>query len=177
MSQAYIGQIQPFGFNFAPRNWAMCNGQILSVSQNTALFSLLGTMYGGNGTSTFGLPNLQSRVPMHMGTLNGEQFVEGEVGGVETVTLHISNLPSHNHAFLGAGSDGNSANVADGQTLANIGTKNPPPDNYYAPDTTPQPLNAGSITQTGNNQAHDNRQPYLTLNWCICMFGVYPSRN
>src|SRR5665213_143382 len=98
VSEAYIGQIQPFAFNFAPKNWAMCNGQLLSIPQNAALFSLLGTYYGGNGTTTFALPNLQSRAPLHFGTAPwGEAFTIGEIAGEENVTLNISQIPQHNH--------------------------------------------------------------------------------
>jgi microcystin-dependent protein len=101
MTQPFIGQIQPFGFGFAPRNWAQCNGQILSIQQSTALFALLGTQYGGNGTTTFGLPNLQSRVPVHAGTSpSGEHFQQGEAAGVETVALTLSTMPARSPARL-----------------------------------------------------------------------------
>src|SRR4051812_24889814 len=100
MTQPFTGQIQPFAFNFAPKDWAQCNGQITSIQQNTALFALLGTQFGGNGTTTFALPNLQSRAPVHAGVSpQGETFVQGEVGGVETVNLNINTLPLHNHVF------------------------------------------------------------------------------
>src|SRR5674476_75341 len=103
MTQPFLGQIQPFGFNFAPKGWAQCNGQILSITQNAALFSLIGTYYGGNGTSTFALPNLQSRVPLHQGTsTSGENFVIGESAGVESVVLNLSELPAHSHPFMGS---------------------------------------------------------------------------
>src|SRR5438874_11173010 len=97
MTQPFLGQIQPYGFGFAPRNWALCNGQILSIAQNTALFALLGTMYGGNGQTTFALPNLQCQLPMHKGTLLGMSYVEGGAAGEETSTLNRNELPAHNH--------------------------------------------------------------------------------
>src|SRR6266849_3801032 len=98
MTQPFLGQIQPYGFGFAPRNWALCNGQLLAIAQNTALFALLGTMYGGNGQTTFALPNLQSRVPMHFGS---NQYFQGEEAGEETITLDILTMPSHNHTLFG----------------------------------------------------------------------------
>jgi microcystin-dependent protein len=179
MTQPFLGQIQPFGFGFAPRNWALCNGQILSISQNTALFSLLGTMYGGNGQTTFALPNLQSRVPMHKGTPpGGPTYFQGEEAGEETITLNISEMPAHNHTFNGTTAGANSIPPVDGAVLALIhhsgGTT---PDFYYAPDTTPQPINNASLSMYGNNQAHTNIQPYLTVSWCIAMAGIFPARN
>ncbi len=177
MSQAYIGQIQPFAFNFAPKNWAFCNGQVMAVQQNPALFSLLGTMYGGNGTTTFALPNLQSRVPMHVGTLNGEDFIQGEMAGSENVTLTLATTPSHSHAFQGAGSNANTVNVAGGVALATSTGGSGQPDQFYGPDTTPQPLNPDSVGAAGSGEAHTNLQPYLTINWCICQHGVFPARN
>jgi microcystin-dependent protein len=177
MTQPFIGQIQPYAFNFAPKNWALCNGQIMSIAQNAALFSLLGTMYGGNGTTTFGLPNLQSRVPMHVGTLNGEMFVQGEMAGEENVTLMFSNLPAHNHSFNGTANQANDANPANGSALAQIHQASGLGDGYYAPDTAPQPLDPTSLSTTGGNQPHSNIQPYLAVNWCICLFGIFPSRS
>jgi len=176
MTQPFIGQIQPFGFNFAPRNWAQCNGQILSIAQNTALFSLLGTQYGGNGQTTFALPDLQSRVPMHVGTFQGNSYSQGEEAGEEQVTLDISGMPAHNHTFLGTTAAANSFDVAPGAALAAVAKNTPPAGSYYAADTTPQPINPASVSVVGGNQPHDNLQPYLTINWCICMFGIFPSR-
>jgi microcystin-dependent protein len=178
MTQPFIGQVQPFGFNFAPRNWALCNGQILSIAQNTALFSLLGTTYGGNGQTTFALPNLQSRVPMHAGNFQGDSFYQGEMAGSEQVTLTLVEMPSHNHAFNGTANPGNDANPDPGVALARISKSGGAVgDPYYAPDTTPQPLNPASLSPVGGNLPHNNVQPYLTISWCICMFGIYPSRN
>jgi microcystin-dependent protein len=173
MTQPFLGQIQPLAFDFAPRGWAQCNGQILNISQNTALFSLLGTQYGGNGTTTFALPNLQSRAPMHAGIFQGETFFQGEAAGAETVTLTLNTMPAHNHAFVGTSTAGDTNIVATGQALAS-GAANP----FYSADTPPlQPLNMGSISPFGGNQAHSNIQPYQAINWCIALSGIFPSRN
>jgi microcystin-dependent protein len=178
MTQPFVGQIQPMGFGFAPRNYALCNGQILSIAQNTALFALLGTMYGGNGITTFALPNLQSRVPMHYGTFVGNQYFQGEEAGEETITLDISTMPAHPHAFNGTGQNANTQVPSDGTALAQVrhqgGTT---PDPYYAPDTTTQPLNPAELSPYGKNGPHTNIQPYLTISWCIAMAGIFPSRN
>lgn len=178
MSVPFLGQIQPLAFNFAPRGWAMCDGQVLPIAQNTALFSLLGTAYGGNGQSTFALPDLRSRVPMHFGTSQtGEYFALGETGGIETVTLNLNQLPGHRHALQGTSEDGAATLPADGVTLATAALPGGTPNNFYGPMTTPQPLNAETIGQAGSTEAHNNLQPYLTINWCIAMAGIYPSRN
>ncbi|MGB6856116.1 MAG: tail fiber protein [Terracidiphilus sp.] len=177
MSDPFVGQIQPFGFGFAPRNWAQCNGQTMSISQNTALFSLLGTMYGGNGQTTFMLPNLQSRVPMHSGTFAGNSYVQGQVGGEEQVTLTINTMPAHNHNFSGAAQNANAERPDAGAALANVYTGTGTGDSYYAPSTTPEPLNPSSLTTTGGNQPHTNLQPFLAVNWCIALYGIFPSRS
>jgi microcystin-dependent protein len=179
MSDAYMSQIMAFGMNFAPKSWAMCNGQILAITQNTALFSLLGTTYGGNGTSTFGLPNLQSRVSVGFGTSPyGENFALGEISGEENVMLTISTMPSHNHIFVGASSAGNARQpTADGAALSTVQKGGVTGDAFYAPQASLQPLYPGSISNTGGNQPHPNLQPYLALNWCICQYGIFPSRN
>jgi microcystin-dependent protein len=180
MTQPFLGQIQPFGFGFAPRNWALCNGQILSIAQNTALFALLGTMYGGNGQTTFALPNLQSRVPMHKGTFVGNSYVQGEEAGTETITLNLNELPAHNHTLFGNNAGAFSKVPATGNAYAQT-TKVPPPvtpgDPYYASDATTQPINPNTIKPYGQNGSHTNIQPYLTINWCIAMAGVFPARN
>jgi microcystin-dependent protein len=175
MSQPFVGQIQPLAFGFAPRGWAQCNGQTLSISQNTALFSLLGTMYGGNGVSTFMLPNLQSAVPMHVGTsLSGDTYVQGESAGEEQVQLTLGNMPLHNHLFFGTTGAGTQTPPGGNPVLSKIGGNGHP---YYAPDTTPQSLNPASLSTVGGNAAHPNIQPYLAINWCISLAGIYPSRS
>jgi len=177
MTQPFIGQIQPFGFSFAPRNWALCNGQTMSIQQNAALFSLLGTMYGGNGQTTFQLPNLQSRVPMHMGTFNGNTYIQGELNGEENVTLLLNNLPSHPHSFSGTQTLANRAPPAAGAALAQVNKGGAPGDSYYAPSSAPQLLNPASIGPSGGSGPHTNIQPYLTISWCIALYGIFPSRN
>jgi len=178
MSEAYISQVMAFGFGFAPKYWALCNGQILAIQQNTALFSLLGTMYGGNGTTTFALPNLQSRVMLHKGTSpGGYTYVQGEIAGAETVTIDTGSMPAHGHTFSGASANANSPQPSDNCALATIAVGSGTPDNFYAPDQTTQALSATSVSAVGGSQAHSNIQPFLTINWCICQFGIYPSRN
>jgi microcystin-dependent protein len=173
MTQPFIGEIQPFAFNFAPVNWALCNGAILAISQNTALFSLLGTQYGGNGQTTFGLPNLQSRVPVHVSS----EFFQGEAAGEENVALTLNTMPAHSHGFLGSTQDANSLTPADGCALATTHKSTGTGDSYYAASTTPQPLSHESLQPIGGTQAHANIQPYLAINWCICMRGIFPSRS
>ena len=169
----FLGGILIAGFNFAPRGFAFCNGQILSIAQNTALFSLLGTTYGGNGQTTFGLPNLQGRVPMHFG--NGPGLTPrnlGEVAGTENTTLLIQNLPAHNHA-LNAYSETGNVGAPAGALLANTGSLDP----EYRTSGTPVAMGAGGIGQTGGSQPFSNMQPYLVLNFVICTAGIFPSRN
>ncbi len=191
MSNPFLGQIAIFGFNFAPRGWALCNGQILAISQNTALFSLLGTTYGGNGTTTFALPNLQSRVPMHMGQGPGlSNVVEGETIGNENVALLINNLPSHSHV-MSLGTTAASMNVKNGagnvqSPVGNIPAieaagvtatySTLPPD--AAMGTAAISL-SGTPTAalTGSNIPFDIHQPSLVLNFCIALAGIFPSRN
>ncbi len=173
MSEPFIGQIIIVGFTFPPRGYAFCNGQILSIAQNTALFSLLGTTYGGNGQTTFALPNLQSRVPIHAGQGAGlSPYALGQVGGTESVTLTIQQMPSHNHLVNCHGEDGNQGNP-NPNILATTGAA-PPPYSNAAADATMAP---NSISLVGGSQPHDNLQPYLALNYCIALEGIFPSRN
>jgi microcystin-dependent protein len=177
MTQPFLGQIQPFGFNFAPKGWAQCNGQILSITQNAALFSLIGTYYGGNGTSTFALPNLQSRVPLSQGTsTGGETFVMGEAAGAESVVLNLTQLPLHNHTFMGSSANGTTNNAVAGVALATAVVPSGTANKFYGPMTTPQPLNPAAVSPIGGNLPHTNLQPYLTINWCIALNGIFPSR-
>lgn len=164
----FIGQIQDFGFNFPPRGWALCDGSILSIASNTALFSLIGTQFGGNGTTNFALPDLRGRTPIGQGNGPGlSDYQVGEQVGVETVTLGVPEMPMHNHV-LRAVNDGASGTVPTNSTLGAGEFWN-----TNAPTTASSPL---SLQQTGNNQGHNNMQPTLVVNWCICLQGVYPQR-
>jgi microcystin-dependent protein len=175
MSQPYLGQLLPFSFGFPPKGWAFCAGQVLSIQQNTALFSLLGTTYGGNGIQTFALPDLRSRVPIH----NGAGFVLGQTGGEESVTLNINELPAHSHAFSGTSSAANVklpvTNSAFAQSTTSAGVS--PGDSFYASPGMTVALNANTVAVVGGSQPHTNLQPYLVVNWCIALAGIFPSRN
>jgi microcystin-dependent protein len=168
----YLGEIRIFAFNFAPKGWAMCNGQLLSIQSNTALFSLIGTYYGGNGTTTFALPNLQSRIPIHQGQGQGlSPYNIGQTGGTETVTLTLQQMPQHNHnmnVFNGPAATNRSGNayLADSSS-----------GNVYTTGNPNATLNTAAITFSGNSQPHNNIQPYLVLTFCIATGGIYPPRN
>jgi microcystin-dependent protein len=185
MSEPFIGEIRAFGFNFAPRGWAMCNGQLLSIAQNTALFSLLGTTYGGNGQTTFALPNLQGRVPLHFGQGPGlSPYALGEVTGVENTTLLVTQMPAHTHSAVVTVSASDVAGA--GTTAAGnlIGVPNSAGDNFpfYAPaGSAVSPLASASasaqIGVSGSSQPVSVIQPVLALNYCIALEGIFPSRN
>ena len=173
-AEPFIGELMLFAGNFAPRNYAMCNGQLLSIAQNTALFSILGTTYGGNGQTTFALPDLRGRVPIHMGQGPGlSNYSEGEVGGVENVTLLTTQMPVHTHPAQ--------VNAASGATSKSPGGNLPAftsGGSSYGPTADlVMASNMVNIGAAGGSQPHENRQPYLALNWCICLFGIFPSRN
>ena len=176
----FIGQILMVAFNFAPVGWALCNGQLLSIAQNTALFSLLGTTYGGDGKTTFALPNLQSRVPVHQGQGSGlSPYVIGNVGGTENVTLLATQMPSHNHLINvnntpGTGPDPTTKIQAEAATGD---PRNPTLISQFtaaAPTGTMAPT---TVSMTGGGQPHANIQPYLTINFIIALQGIFPSRN
>lgn len=179
MSEPFIGQIQPFGFNFAPVNWATCSGQLLAINQNTALFSLIGTTYGGNGTSTFQLPDLQGRVMIHQGTGPGlPPFVIGEAAGSPQQTLLVANMPQHNHllsASTAAATTSSPQNSFLGNANGSDNQGNPVTVQVYGPaaDTT---MNPASISPAGNSLPFSTMQPFLTINICIALSGVFPSR-
>jgi microcystin-dependent protein len=174
MSEAFVAEIRMFAGNFAPRGWALCNGQILPISQNTALFSLLGTTYGGNGTTNFALPNLQGMAPMHHGQGAGlTNRLLGEVGGTQTVTLLSSELPQHNHTFTaGAGGRGNVSAVP-----GNVNTDAAFQTNIYGTSTDGTLMNPSMIQPTPASQPHENMQPYQVLNFIIALQGIFPARN
>lgn len=164
MSEPFLGEIKIFSFNFPPKGWAFCNGQLLPINQNQALFAILGTTYGGNGTTTFALPNLQARVPMHVG--NGINL--GQVGGEASHTLTIQELAQHTHipSSGGAASSPDPANSLPGQNAS---------QSFYAaaPNTT---MNLQDIQPAGGSQPHNNMSPYLVLVFCIALQGIFPSR-
>ena len=175
MSSPFVAEIRIFGFTFAPRGWAFCDGQIISIAQNTALFSLLGTTYGGNGQSTFGLPNLQGSAPMHPGQGPGLSLHDlGEQSGLSTVTLLGTQIPSHPHsAGANAGSSGQGGPA--GNVWGSLPGRNPPP--MYQSGAPNAPMSGAALANTGGNQPHNNMQPYLALNFCIAMQGIFPARN
>jgi microcystin-dependent protein len=171
MSEPFLGEIRMAGFNFAPQGWAFCNGQIMAINQNQALFSLLGTTFGGDGQTTFALPNLQSRVPIHQGQGVGlSPYVMGENAGTESVTLTQSQMPQHSHTV--------NANTGGGQATpsGNFPGNEATPVKIYAvaSNTT---MNAATLSNAGGNQAHSNLQPVLCVNFIIALQGIFPSRS
>jgi microcystin-dependent protein len=175
-SEPFIGQIQMFGFNFAPRGWTTCDGQLLPISQYQALFSLLGTIYGGDGRTTFGLPDLRGRVAIHMGQGAGlSNRPIGSRGGSETVTLTVGQIPSHNHiATAHATDERGNAETPGGNVWAKKAR-----DDDYSTDPPAVTMNAAAVTigNTGSSQSHENMPPFLTVNFSIALVGLYPSRN
>jgi microcystin-dependent protein len=178
MSDAFIGQIVGFGGNFAPRNWALCQGQIMSIAQNTALFSILGTTYGGNGQTTFALPDLRGRAPVSQGQGPGlSNYVLGEQTGSENVTLLSTQMPQHNHQLIAANT-GATTPAPSGNFLAQANNPADQSDiNVYAPSGTPAAMNPQAIGFAGGSQPFSIIQPLLAINFIICIFGVFPSRN
>lgn len=165
MAQPYVGEIRMFAGNFAPAGWAFCDGQLLPISENETLFQLLGTTYGGDGENTFAVPDLRGRLPIHQG--NG--FVLAETGGVEEVTLTVSQIPAHSHPLLASSSTGNQINP-QGQVLAASFSVTP-----YINDAPSGNLAATAISATGGSQPHSNMQPYLCVSFIISLFGIFPS--
>ena len=180
MSQPFVGEVRCFGFPFAPQNWAFCNGQSLAIAQFDVLYAVIGTIYGGDGTTTFNVPNLQGQVPMHWGNgPGGFNTSIGQVQGTPQVTLTQAQTPSHTHTIV-------SQLVPSGGTVER--TQVPKSVSYLADsspsgiylDTTPtfnSQLAGNVLSSVGGSQPHDNMQPYLAVNFCICLFGVFPSRN
>jgi microcystin-dependent protein len=170
MSQPYIGEVRLVGFDFAPLDWAMCNGALQSIAENSTLFQLIGTTYGGDGQNTYALPDLQGRIPLHQGSNGTSNYVIGAKGGVETVTVTLNQFPSHTHP-LQASSVTASSNIATGNVLGS-GVY------AYANAAPTIALNNSMIGLSGGgNQPHENRQPYVVMNWVIALFGVFPSQN
>jgi len=176
MSSPFIGEIRMFAGNFAPRNWAFCSGQILPISQNTALFSILGTTYGGNGTTNFALPNLQGMAPLGAGDGAGlTPRTIGDTGGETSVTLLANEMPSHNHGVNASSSVGNQVEPTNGVwSVAGAGRG----EKMYATSAGPGAnMNPQAIAPAGGGAPHNNLPPYLTLNFIIALYGVFPSRN
>lgn len=171
MADPFVAEIRIVPFNFAPKGWAWCDGQLLPLSQNTALFSLLGTTYGGNGKSNFALPDLQGRAPMHPGQGPGLSLHDlGETGGSETVTLLESEIPSHSHAVSVSASDATEPSPAGQLFAKGIGI------GYYGVPGALTQLSPNAIAPAGGDQPHNNLQPYLTFYFCIALQGVFPPR-
>ena len=171
MAQPYVGEIRIFAGNFPPNGWMFCDGALLPISENETLFQLIGTTYGGDGQSTFQLPDLRGRVPIHQGTdaATGTTFQLAESAGVETVTLTTQQIPTHSHAMLATNAVGTQANPG-GNILAN--SQGPQPYIQENPDAG---LNPNSLTPAGGSQPHENLQPFLGLNFIISLFGIFPS--
>jgi microcystin-dependent protein len=161
----YLSEIRIMSFGFAPKGWAQCNGQLLPINQNQALFSLLGTYYGGDGRTTFALPNLQGRTPIHIG--GGYQI--GQAGGEQSHTLAQGEVPMHSHAAMGTVTAGDSP-IPSGNYLGAA-------DNAYGPLVNPTAIQPATVTSDGGSQAHQNMQPFLVLNFCIALQGIFPSQN
>jgi microcystin-dependent protein len=178
MSQPYIGEIRIFAGNFAPLGWAFCDGQLMAISENDTLFTLIGTTYGGDGQETFGIPDLRGRVPTHQGSSSGQTYVIGEMAGVETVTLTTNQIPIHTHALVSTAAPA-SLDKPSGQSIfADMGPAGVNLNAFVPYDGTNQvALSPASVTPVGGNQPHENMQPYLGLNFIISLFGIFPSQN
>lgn len=173
MSQPFIGEIRMFGGTFAPAGWAFCAGQVMPISENDALFTLIGTTYGGDGEQTFGLPDLQGRIPLHMGTnpATGTTYLIGEKSGTETVTLTRQQLPAHAHGFIA------STGPATGNTPVGNVVAESTSINVYIEDTPTGALNPAALGPAGGSQAHENMQPFLVVSFIISLFGIFPSQS
>ncbi|HEY0660567.1 MAG TPA: tail fiber protein [Lysobacter sp.] len=176
MSEVFLGQIMLTAFNYAPRGFALCNGTLMSISQNQALFSLLGTQYGGDGITTFALPDLRGRAPLGAGPSADPSWqpspaVQGQTGGVESVTLTPTQMPPHNHQFQGTSAAGTSRNPVGKLYGTNSAA-------IYAQSNGAQvPLNPATVAVTGGSGPHENMQPFRVINYCIALTGIFPSRN
>jgi microcystin-dependent protein len=171
MADPFVAEIRIFPFNFAPKGWAFCNGQLLPLSQNTALFSLLGTTYGGDGKSTFALPDMEGRAPMHPGQGPGLSLHDlGETGGSETVTLLESEIPAHSHTWKASGQDSTSQSPVGERFAVGIAVT------MYAALSAQTNLSPNALAPAGGDQPHNNMMPYLTLSFCIALQGVFPPR-
>ena len=167
MAEPFLSEIRMMSFVFPPKGWALCNGQLLPINQNQALFSLLGTTYGGDGQTTFGLPNLQGKVPIHM----GQGFTLGQTAGEQAHTLTLPEMPAHTH-FVQASSAAASADIPSAALVLAQGQFE-----IYRPASNLNPMKAGTVPNVGGSQAHQNMQPFLTISFCIATQGIFPSQN
>lgn len=166
MAQPYVGEIRMFGGNFAPAGWQFCDGSLLSISENETLFQLIGTTYGGDGESTFAVPDLRGRIPIHQ----GNNFILAETGGAEEVTLNVSQIPAHSHPFLGTTSRGTVTNPSNALLASSTVVS------LYAAETANAAMASNAITPVGGSQPHTNFQPYLCVSFIISLFGIFPSQ-
>lgn len=179
--QAYLGNITIFAGNFAPRDWMFCNGSLLAISEFDALFSLIGTIYGGDGQTTFALPNLQSRVAIHAGTLSGNTYIQGEMAGTETITLTQNQMPSHSHPFVSASGNppASSGGGNQGSPAGNVAAL--APQNLYNPSADgfglAPAVGTGVTGLAGGNQPFSIQSPYLAMNYIIAVYGIYPTQS
>ncbi len=166
MAEPFLAEIRLMSFNFAPKGWALCNGQLLPINQNQALFALLGTTFGGNGQTNFALPDFRGRTPIHVG--NGHTL--GERAGSESVTINAQQMPTHTHVMSGSSASSGGNNSPVGRVLGGA-------NNAYQTPQSLTAINAGTVTQTGGSQPHNNMQPFGVLNYCIALQGIFPSHN
>ena len=171
MASPYLSELRLVSFGFAPRGWALANGQLLPINQNQAVFSLVGTYYGGDGRVNFALPNLQGRVPLHIGSVSNIAFNIGPNGGEPAHTLSINEMPAHTHSLQGINAAQNATNPSNA-FLANTGTVN-----TYAPPNNPSPMFPADVATVGGSQPHPNQSPYLVMNWIIALQGIFPTQN
>ena len=172
MANAFVGEIRMFAGTFAPSGWAFCNGQTMAIANNEALFALIGTTYGGDGVTTFQLPNLQSRIPVHQGTnpSNGTTYIQGQAAGEESVMLTFNQMPQHRHTAQALSTTGNQQDPAGGVwASSNLG--------QFSTTSANSTMNPAALSSVGSNSAHPNIMPYLAVNFIISLFGIFPSRN
>lgn len=173
MAQPYVGEIRMFAGNFNPAGWMFCSGQLLPISENETLFQLIGTTFGGDGESTFALPDFQSRFPIHMGTAqSGTTYQLGEKAGTESVTLTVQQIPAHTHPLLASQDSGSQSNALNSVLAAQS------PVSIYRPNAIAPnvPMNSSAVSPVGGSQPHDNMQPFLAINYIISLFGIFPSQ-
>jgi len=170
MSLSYVGEVRLVGFDFAPDGWALCAGQTIPIQEYNTLFSLIGTTYGGDGQTNFNLPDLRGRIPIHQGTGGGNTYSIGQTGGLESVSLNLSQYPTHNHVLLGSTNSGAGNNPAGDAVGAAL--------KVYSTDAPATAMNSKMLGfNSGGSQPHENRQPYLVLNWIISLYGTFPSQS